>query len=724
MAASDGQIVIAAARWSTDEVLSLRDYLAQADGGGGANNHQQPPPRTEVVKFVRGQYASLGVPNLPNPSLHPNAILTSFGKTVKVAAQSVKFKDGKRHVAVASGVRFSIPESYPGYFEILSEEGKAVRCMESVLELAKKFPECVLVRENIRGFVTAVPLVELSADKSRTVSAGEILTLKKEVSLAARSRSNRFLQCLDSKGDIVYLNLEQRGKFSPIARNDNISGVHLLRQIVTNKRLPLMVRLVWGPPPFKGTAGAALPSELRLFSTFEEDSVFALPLGHNAKESTAVVPLPLGCNLKLVRARNHQELRQTDNFQRLAGAAMRMAKEIHSRMTVLETFKDSISFWNISPGHSKYVGAKVSPKNYFLRRSISHESQIVMSPIINEMPQESSVAPTQDFLEIDQIYDYVRGFAPLPKSLRSGGNNFEKHQEQQQTNKAPKPPPIETIPTNKLNAANAKVKAPKEKSKPSSKTAMKMEMHAQNLAQESLKSKRLFKSKTTSSIADQVHQLAAETETRGSEKSVIDLSSTHLLTQADLVSPHKKENAGDAGSDEDPTYENTTQVYLECDYEKKSRKYARQKATSEIGPTLRETSPYKKNSHNESSRNLIIRNKHKRSSDSKTTKSHEDLATKCQSQPDSPSSNPEQHPLYNSLSNLRLTPPSTTEINSDRRRHLSKQRSLSSLLAEASPNTPVIEHKPVELHLHLSRNGNQKHHTKSKASGKLGIMYL
>ncbi|XP_059477779.1 uncharacterized protein LOC132198055 [Neocloeon triangulifer] len=707
MAATDGQIVIAAARWSTEEVLSLRDYVAHAD-----TNNQQP--RTEVVKFVRGQYASLGVPNLPNPSLHPNAILTSFGKTLKVAAQNVKFKDGKRHCAVASGLRFSIPESYPGYFEILSEEGKAVRCIESVLELAKKFPDCVLVRENIRAFVTAVPLLELSADKSRTVSAGEILTLKKEVSLAARSRCNRFLQCLDSKGDIVYLNLEQRGKFSPIARNDNISGVHSLRQLITNKRLPLMVRLVWGPPPFKGTSGVAQPSELRLFSTFEEDSVFALPLGHSSKDSTTVVPLPLGCNLKLVRARNHAEIRHKDNFQRLAGVAARMAKEIHSRMTVLETFKDSISFWNISPGHSKFAG-KVSPKNYFLRRSISHESQIVMSPVINDQVPTESVAPTQDFLEIDQIYDYVRGFAPLPKNLR--GSNFEKQPEQQK----PKPPPIETIPTNKLNAAaKAKQPAKAENKKPSSKTALKMERHAQNLAQESLKSKRLFKSKTTSSIAD--HLYTAEPE-KSSEKPVIDLSSTHLLTQADLVSPSPAKSDSD---DDDPTYENTTQVYLESSENTKQRMYARQKATSEIGPTLRETSPYKKNSssHNESSRNLIIRNKHKRSSagdgTKSSSKSHEDLATKCQSQPNSPSSNPEQHPLYNSLSNLRLTPPST---DNDRRRHLSKQRSLSSLLAEASPNTPVIEHKPVELHLHLSRNGNQKHHTKSKAS-KLGIMYL
>ncbi|CAB3376257.1 Hypothetical predicted protein [Cloeon dipterum] len=719
MAATDGQIVVAAARWSTEEVLSLRDYVSSAVEG---NKPQQQ--RTEVVKFVRGQYASVGVPNLPNPSLHAHAVLTSFGKTVKVAAQSVKFKDGKRQSAVASGLRFSIPESYPGFFEILSEEGKAVRCIDSVLELAKKLPESVLVRENLRALVTPAPLTELSADKSRIVCAGEVLTLKKEVSMAARTRCNRFLQCLDSKGDFVYLNLEQRGRFSPIARNDNISGVHSLRQLITNKRLPLMVRLVWGPPPFKGTSGVAQPSELRLFSTFEEDSVFALPLGHNAGQ---LVPVPLGCNLKLVRARNQADLARLEHFQRLSAAAARAAREIHSRMTVLETFKDSISFWNLSPGHSKFAGAKASAKNIFLRRSVSHESHMLSTPVISEVPSD---APTQDFLEIDQIYDYVRGFAPLPKSLRNNSNNKQQqHQQQKQpqqhqqpppttpTEQKPKPPPIETIPTNKLNAA-AKAKqqqqqqAAKEQHKPASKTALKMEMHAQNLAQESLKSKRLFKSKTTSSIAD--HHLIASPEP--CEKSPIDLSSTHLLTQADF---DKQDDSGEDTDEDDPTYENTTQVYLESG--SGGRKYARQKATSEMG------SAYKRNSHNDSSKNLIIRNKQRRAGGSGgergASKSHEDLAAKkCQSQPESPSSAPEQQPLYNSLSNLRLTPPSTGGSSGRRRPHISKQRSLSSLLAEAGPHTPVIEHKPVELHLHLSRN-QKHHHVKGKPS-KLGIMYL
>lgn len=669
MAATDGQVVLAAARWCTDEVLSVREFAALNNG--------DETPRCELVKFVRGQFGGLGVPHLPNPSLHSHAVLATLGKTLKVATQSVKFKDGKRNCSVSNGVRFAIPESYPGYFEILSEEGKAVKCIESVAELSKKFPECVLVRENVRGFVTTVPLSELSADKSRTISAGEILTLQKQVTLSRSSRSHRFLQCTDTRGDLVYLNVEQRGKFSPIARDDNISGVHTLRQLVSNKRLPLMVRLVWGPPPYKQGSQQPACSELRLLSAFEEDALFAMPLGQHSskdcgKDACAVVALPTSCNLKLVRARNHSDLRNTEHLQRLSTTATRLAEQVNSRMTVLDTFKDSISFWNISPNHSKHAATKVSSKNYFIRRSVSHESQIVVP---QEEPVTEVVAPTQDFLEIDQIYDYVRGFAPLPKNLRS--NSFE-----EDTSK-PQPPPIETIPTNKHSVSPTEKKSRKIERqriiKPPSKTALKMELHAQNLAQESLRSservhsKRLFKSKTTSSLAD----LKVE----------LDLSSTHLLTQADLQ-PNLQPQ---------PTYENLEKP--------------KQKATSEIAHKTRENSAspqHKKVTDRHNKTKKIQISSSNNVNKTPNSKSHEDLGkcTKVAQVSEESSSSPAN------------TPESSK---SSRRRRLSKQRSMSSLLAEASPHTPVIEHRPVELHLHLSRpQPSVRHHRATK----LGILYL
>ena len=72
-----------------------------------------------------------------------------------------------------------------------------------------------------------------------------------------------------------------------------------------------------------------------------------------------------------------------------------------------------------------------------------------------------------DYDEIDQIYDYVRGFAPLPKSAKGWQYFAEKAEPPQKEalyqklapaqpssdveNKPPDPPPIETIPGRKAS---------------------------------------------------------------------------------------------------------------------------------------------------------------------------------------------------------------------------------------------------------------------------------
>lgn len=62
------------------------------------------------------------------------------------------------------------------------------------------------------------------------------------------SIAGRYLKCVDTRGDTILLGLEQRGKFSALAREDNISGVHTARNLLS-KRLPLTVRLVHGTAP-------------------------------------------------------------------------------------------------------------------------------------------------------------------------------------------------------------------------------------------------------------------------------------------------------------------------------------------------------------------------------------------------------------------------------------------------------------------------------------------
>lgn len=52
-----------------------------------------------------------------------------------------------------------------------------------------------------------------------------------------------FLRCFDSEGSSVYLKLTAKGRFSPVARPDALSGVHTLAALLA-KRLPLTVKLI------------------------------------------------------------------------------------------------------------------------------------------------------------------------------------------------------------------------------------------------------------------------------------------------------------------------------------------------------------------------------------------------------------------------------------------------------------------------------------------------
>lgn len=133
----------------------------------------------QIGKIIKGQHLSLGVPSLSSPSLNQIAFWSHGGKRVKVLAQCVRFKECRGNYSAASkvisvGPKLAIPDDYEGWFEILSEEGRAVKCMESVGELAKRFPESCLVRAVIKAYLANETDV---SDKVRVLQAGETLRL-------------------------------------------------------------------------------------------------------------------------------------------------------------------------------------------------------------------------------------------------------------------------------------------------------------------------------------------------------------------------------------------------------------------------------------------------------------------------------------------------------------------------------------------------------------------
>ena len=277
-----------------------------------------------LFQVVKGQYGTLGVSTLSSPSLTPNILLASAGRRVRVIAQCVKFKDGKKAVPV--GPKLAIPESYEGFFEILSEDGKSVKCMENVSELARRFPDSVLVRENIKAFVSKSDDIESIQDKSRLIQAGETLILVGEVLGVKGKTQTRFLRCIDQDGENVFLPYDQKGKFSAIAKEENISGVHNIKNL-QKKRLPLMVRLASGSAPIGLKSAAQFLPELRLLTRLDEEALVALPL---SKDST-IVPLPLGAMLKLQATSNSESISGRVEVSVLVERAISQMSELADR---------------------------------------------------------------------------------------------------------------------------------------------------------------------------------------------------------------------------------------------------------------------------------------------------------------------------------------------------------------------------------------------------------
>lgn len=443
MAGADASAYLSAVKWG-DEGYYMGEFV-----------HKMQLP--QVAKIIKGQYLNLGVPTLASPSLNQIVFLSSGGTRIKVAAQCVKFKEGRKVIPV--GPKLAIPDNYPGWFEILSEDGRAVRGIESVAELAKRNPETCVVRDPIKALVSKTEDPDAVAEKSRTLQPGETLILVGEATASAikgKNASGRYLRCLTSKNETVYLNTESKGRFSPVAGEENISGVHSIRNLLT-KRLPMMVRLVSGKAPAGLKSSSQFLPEMRLYSLFEEDCVVALPL---LKDSSRIVPLPTSVPLKLLAPKNADVLVKLREYGRLNEKCQSMITGVSDQIQVFDIsmskeLRNDFRNNNNHFHHSVLGGARrfshvqrtrKLPHIHLIQRSLSDpqgtnslngQVKVTVPAAVLELTPKPTITTTTTTVasstvkevkeapvdtrydEIDQIYDYVRGFAPLPAKINS-----------------------------------------------------------------------------------------------------------------------------------------------------------------------------------------------------------------------------------------------------------------------------------------------------------------
>ncbi|XP_070491395.1 uncharacterized protein sano [Chironomus tepperi] len=377
--ASDSQIVLAASRFE-ETAMHLRDF----------SKVEMPM----VAKITKGQHSGvLGVPSLSSPNLCNTALFLNAGKNFQIVAQPIKMKEGKKSSSVGSKI-ILIPDSYNGFFELLSEEGRSTKPFESVLELSRRrnIHEKVIVRETF---------VIRSNNTNKTLNAGEILT--------PISDDGKFLQCRTSKNQLISLPLDCKAKFSPLAKEkeDSISGVHTVKNLL-KKRMPLIVRLIHGMPP-KGLKSSFVP-EFRLLGFIEvENNIFALPL----QKDIELISIPLNTKLKMQCVKNISQLENFTEFKRLVERSMRHLQDVKSRLQVID-----LKLYDKDGNNKKesvLITESLLANGYVLKKSTNPEL----------LAETKSIQPSHvtayEYDEIDQIYDYVRGLTSLPKNL----NNFE-----------------------------------------------------------------------------------------------------------------------------------------------------------------------------------------------------------------------------------------------------------------------------------------------------------
>ena len=405
MTITDASSTLASVTWS-EEQLYLKEFI-----------HRFPLPA--IVRVIKGQYCNVGVSGGPlsgSANLQSTLLLVGLGKKRRILAQNVKFKDSRKVVAL--GPKLAIPCGYEGYFEILSEDGRAVKCIESVVELTRRFPDSVLVRDNFRAFVSKSDDLNAITDdlkQARIVEAGETLILVGEVTSTGKS----FLRCLDANGENVYLPYDLKGcRFSAIAKEENISGVHTAENLL-NKRMPMMVRLAHGLPPVGLKNSGQFVSEMRLYSSMDEDALVGLTL---SSKDSQVVPLPLPAVLKLQYATNIKYLRDTKEFSRLNERCLALASHLMGRILVHDINLPSRDLRLNGGDNKQKVNTQQQQAIHSNRQQslnlTTHHQRRINSAFHATSAKTDDAGGRDDYDEIEQIYDYVRGFAPLPKTAR------------------------------------------------------------------------------------------------------------------------------------------------------------------------------------------------------------------------------------------------------------------------------------------------------------------
>lgn len=153
--------------------------------------------------------------------------------------------------------------------------------------------------------------------------------------------------------------------------------------------------------------------EMRLLGCIEVERVFALPL----LKDIDLFAVPNSAKIKLQPAKNMGQLTGLIEYSRLIEKAQKLLADACNRLQIVDMKLPDERRDKKNPKNSGRKQSTLSDTceslldcDYILHKSMSCD-------LAKCMQQADPTPLANDYDDIDEIYDYVRGFAPMPKTI-------------------------------------------------------------------------------------------------------------------------------------------------------------------------------------------------------------------------------------------------------------------------------------------------------------------
>ncbi|CAF4600617.1 unnamed protein product [Rotaria sp. Silwood1] len=176
------------------------------------------------------------------------------------------------------------------------------------------------------------------------------------------NKSEPCLKCQTQQGDDVYIFLDESGSFSPLnCQTDDskfntelnrmsLSGVFQLKDILSNFRFPISVRLLDGLSSvdninsailYREESSRPISTKLRLLAKYNENVVFACPLNLLSQKSQKtsspciVIPLSVTADIEIQPCLNMSDISKTESFQKLIETCFQIIKQYQTEISLI-----------------------------------------------------------------------------------------------------------------------------------------------------------------------------------------------------------------------------------------------------------------------------------------------------------------------------------------------------------------------------------------------------